>query len=253
MSAVRSGRKYRKPPVIEALCELYFAGSEWDDTVPGRFFELVKEDFPVKRQREIQEAQITFAGSESAAKVKRLHPWIQFVSEKGDRMVQLARDLLVINQLTPYPSFEDWEPSIGRCLDIYRKLARPKSVARLGVRYINRVVIPEAKLKMETYFTVYPELPKGMGDEHGAFMVRFEIPSAQGGHSVVVTFASSPAKEGEGQAFLLDLYDIWQSSSGRDLEEVPDLARQAHRNVESAFEGSIRDPLRELFQPEDDQ
>ena len=32
-------RKYRKPPVVEALCEIYFADSTWDDTVPGVFYE----------------------------------------------------------------------------------------------------------------------------------------------------------------------------------------------------------------------
>jgi len=48
-----SGRKYRKPPVVEALCEIYFAGSNWDETVPGRFYDRVKDNFPVKRQREI--------------------------------------------------------------------------------------------------------------------------------------------------------------------------------------------------------
>jgi len=248
---MRRGRKYRKPPVIEALCELYFAGSEWDDTVPGRFFESVKNDFPVKRQREVQEAQITFAEGHAAAGVKRLAPWIQFLSEKGDRMVQLARDLLVVNQLKPYPSFEDWEPSIRRSLGIYRELARPKGVARLGVRYINRVVIPGARIQLEKYFTVYPQLPKGLGDEHGAFMVRFEIPPAQCGHSVVVTFASTAAEKGEGQVFLLDIYDTCQRASPLALEDVPEVVRKAHENVEAAFEGSIAGPLRELFEPEE--
>lgn len=248
------GRRYRKPPVIEALCELYFAGSEWDDTIPGRFFEspTVKRDFPVKRQREIQEAQITFAQGQAAAGVRRLPPWIQFVSEKGDRMIQLARDLLVVNQLRPYPRFEDWEPVIYSSLDIYRTLARPKGVARLGVRYINRVVIPEGTVLMEDYFTVYPQLPKAMGEKHGAFMVRFEIPSAEGKHSVLATFASAPAERPGEQAFLLDIYDIYQPATPLVFEGVRQEVRKAHANVEVAFEGSITDRLRSLFEPEEE-
>src|SRR3990172_4896115 len=155
-----SGRKYRKPPVVEALCEIYFAGSNWDETVPGGFYDRVKDRFPVKRQREIQEAEVAFAGSgEAAASVRRLPPWMQFLSEKGDRLIQLGRDLLVVNQLRPYPSFEDWEPVIYAALEVYRDLAQPKGVARLGMRYINRVVIPEPVILMEDYFTVYPHLP----------------------------------------------------------------------------------------------
>ena len=247
------GRKYRKAPVIEALCELYFAGSEWDDTIPGRFFEspTVKRDFPVKHQREIQEAQITLSAGQAAAGVRQLPPWIQFVSEKADRMIQLARDLLVVNQLRPYPRFEDWEPVIHSSLDIYRTLARPKGVARLGVRYINRVVIPEGTVLMEDYFTVYPQLPKAMGDKHGAFMVRFEVPSAESGHTVLVTFATAPTQEPHQKSFLLDIYDIHQPANPLAFADVRREVESAHANVEAAFEGSITGRLRSLFEPEE--
>ncbi|MGH8605379.1 MAG: TIGR04255 family protein, partial [Gammaproteobacteria bacterium] len=161
-------RRYRNPPVVEALCEIYLKESAWDDTVPGQFYDRMKHGFPVKRQREIQEANISFSiAGEAAAGIRRLPPWIQFVTESGDRMIQLARDLLVVNQLRPYPHFDDWEPAIYSALEVYRELAMPKAVARLGVRYINRVVIPEPRIRMEEYFTLYPQLPQAMGDAHG--------------------------------------------------------------------------------------
>lgn len=247
------GRKYRRPPVVEALCELHFAGSEWDDTVPGRFFESVKDEFPVKRQREIQEAQIKIADGQAEAGVKRLTPWIQFVSQQGDRMLQLARDLLVVNQLRPYPSFEDWQPSIERALRIYGDLARPQGVARLGVRYINHVVIPGARVQLEHYFTVHPQLPKGLGDEHGVFMVRFEIPAIGDGHSVVVTFASAVTDKRDAQAFLLDIYDRFEPGEAAGLDSVAGEVTKAHSNVEAAFEGSITEELRKLLEPENER
>ncbi|RMH08650.1 MAG: hypothetical protein D6704_02710 [Nitrospirae bacterium] len=43
-------RRYRKPPVIEALCEIYFAGSSWDETIPGAFYQQIKDDYPKKQQ-----------------------------------------------------------------------------------------------------------------------------------------------------------------------------------------------------------
>jgi uncharacterized protein (TIGR04255 family) len=251
---VTEGRKYRKPPVIEALCELYFAGSEWDDTIPGRFFEspTVKRDFPVKRQREIQEAQITFAEGQAAAGVRRLSPWIQFVSEKGDRMIQLARDLLVVNQLRPYPRFEDWELLIYRSVDLYTELAKPVGVARLGLRYINRVAIPQPMVRMEDYFTVYPHLPTAMGDMHGGFMIRVELPSQKGSHGVLVTFGSAPPDKPGEIAHLLDLYDIFKPAQPFAFEHVQQEVRAAHDNVEKAFEGSITERLRAMFEPEDE-
>jgi len=244
-------RRYRKPPVVEALCEIYLTDSVWDDTVPGQFYDWVKQDFPVKRQREIQEGQISFStAGEAAAGVRRLAPWVQFVTESEDRMIQLARDLLVVNQLRPYPHFEYWEPAIYSALEVYRELAKPAAVARLGVRYINRVVIPERPLRMQDYFTLYPRLPQEMGDEHGGFLVRVEVPVKANDHTVFVTFASAPTDDPGEAAFLLDFYDLFQPSEPFALEAIQCPIKTAHENIITVFEGSITDTLRTLFQPE---
>ena len=247
-------RRYRKPPVVESLCEIYFSDSKWDDTIPGAFYERVKSDFPNKRQREIQQAEIMLGTSgEAAAGVRRLPPWMQFVSANGERMLQIARDLLVVNQLRPYPHFEAWEPEVYKALAIYNELAKPGKVVRLGLRYINRVVIAQARVQMEKYFTIYPQLPQALGDTHGAFLVRVEVPQPQQGRTVLITFgtAEPPAPGANGQAFLLDLYDILQRECPPDKATLEKEIQTAHDNVVKAFEGSITDQLRELFEPEE--
>lgn len=247
-----SRRKYRRPPIVEALCELYFEGSEWDDTVPGRFYEQIKTDFPIKRQREIQEAQVMLStAGEASAGVKRLPPWMQFVASDENRLIQIGQDVLVINQLRPYPHFEEWEPLIYSSLETYRRLANPKGIARLGLRYINRVVIPHTKFLMEDYFTVYPQLPKAMGDTHGRFMIRVDLPSQKGGHGVLITFGSAPAEKAGGIAHLLDLYDIFKPEQSLAFDAVNAQVKIAHENIETAFEGSITDKLRALFELEE--
>ena len=245
-------RRYQKPPVIEALCEIYFTDSAWDDTIPGAFYEGVKGDFPEKRQREIQQAEIALGPEEATAGIRRLPPWMQFVSAERHRMIQVARDLLVVNQMYPYPHFEEWEPEVYRALELYRAIARPTGIARLGVRYINRVVIPEERIRMEDYFTVYPNLPQRLGDTHGSFLVRVEIPSGHG-HSVIITFgtAPQPPTTQHQHAFTLDFYDILLVN--KPIEEVDIRAEvgRAHVNLVMAFEDSILDRLRVLFEQEE--
>lgn len=34
---VTKDRRYRIPPLVEALCEIHLRDSAWDDTVPGQF------------------------------------------------------------------------------------------------------------------------------------------------------------------------------------------------------------------------
>lgn len=244
-------RKYSRPPIVEALCELYFEGSEWDEAVPGQFYDQIKAQFPIKRPREIQEAQVMLSTmGEASAGVKRLPPWMQFVASDENRLIQIGQDVLVINQLKPYPHFEEWEPLIYSSLDTYRKLASPKKIARLGLRYINRVIIPHTKILMEDYFTVYPKLPKAMGDTHGRFMIRVDLPSQQGGHGVLITFGSAPPEKPDEIAYLLDLYDIFKPEESLSFDSVKAQVKLAHDNIEAAFEGSITDKLRTLFELE---
>ena len=245
-------RRYRKPPVVEALCEIYFADSTWDDTVPGSFFERVKDDFPEKQQREIQQAQITLGRREATAGVRHLPPWMQFVSAQGDRMIQVAENLLVVNQLRPYPHFEEWEPVVHQALEVYKGLTQPRKAARLGLRYINRVAIPGARVQMEDYFTIYPNLPTALGDTHGSFLVRVEVPQFEQGHTVLITFGTAPPPDPnqEEQAFMLDLYDILQLDKSLDEIDLKKEIQRAHNNIVVAFEDSITDRLRDLFEPE---
>ncbi len=244
------GHRYKSPPVVEALCELFLIGSIWDDTVLGTFYERIKDQFPKKRQLQQFEAQVEIAGTGGAtAGVRQGQPRMQFLTESGNRLVQVAENLLVVNQLTPYPHFEEWEPFVYSTLTIYRKLANPKAISKIGMRYINRVVIPKPRIQMEDYFKIYPQLPNGMGDEHGAFMVRVELPFIEKDHSVLMTFGTTPPQREQEIAYMLDLYDKAPlSKTTLNFDQLELQVRTAHQNIETAFEGSITDRLREVFE-----
>jgi uncharacterized protein (TIGR04255 family) len=241
-------RKYRNPPVVEALCEIFFRGSEWDDTVIGQFYDRIQQEFPQKQQVQVQEAEFHFTPTGEATAGFRSSPRIQFRSRGGERIVQLGRDLLVVNQLAPYPRFEDWEPIIYSSLETYRQIAQPKGIARLGLRYINRIGVPGLPLALEELFTIYPRLPSGLGKDHGPFLVRMEVPRPSG-HTVLLTFSTAPDGQ-TGSSYLLDLYDILRYDETGGFEDIPQQVKAAHANLEAAFETSITEKLRALFGPE---
>lgn len=51
--------------------------------------------------------------------------------------------VLVVNQLPPYPSFDEWAPVVERMVGHYAEIARPTSATEVGVRYFNRVSFAE--------------------------------------------------------------------------------------------------------------
>lgn len=247
------GRKYKNPPVVEALCEIFFDGSQWDSTLPGLFFERIKNDYPQKKELEQIGLEVKVSKDVQGSKVLRGNQRIQFIKNDGSQLVQVEKDLLVINQLIPYPRFEDWKPKIDAMLAIYKELAKPNSIKRIGVRYINRVVIPADKFKMEDYFCLYPEVPQSLGAMHGKFMMRLEIPPKHKGHLLVITFATAPAESPEVSAEMFDLYNICTMPASASSAQIDECIMEAHENIEMAFENSITDKTRTLFEEEGNQ
>lgn len=104
---------------------------------------------------------------------------------------------------------------------------------------------------MEDYYNLYPKLPTTLKDTHGAFMVRVEVPTEASGHTLVITFGSTPPERLGEFSHLLDLCDVCHPPAPFSLEDVRAEVRKGHSNVESAFEGSLTESFKATFEPEE--
>ncbi len=235
-------RHYAHPPVVEALAEVYFVGSVWDATVPGRFYDRICDRFPdISSQVELQ------VGGPNPTDPPETRERVQFRSPGADRIVQVAKDLLVVNRLRPYSSFEDWIGDTSEMLAVYRELARPTGFSRVGVRYINRIPVESEGIELSRYFRIYPEVPDELGSPFGPFLLRVETtPPGRPAHRMVTTFGTSETDEHE-PALLLDLYDIVSAQDNPGLERLMGLISEGHENVVVAFENAITDAVRARF------
>ena len=66
----------------------------------------------------------------------------------------------------------------------------------------------------------------------------------------MITFASAPADGPDSMAFALDIYDIINRPAAVDAGQVVRMAGEGHENIEMAFESSIKDNLRVIFEEE---
>lgn len=247
-------RLYRNPPVVEALCEVYFTSSNWSDSIPSQFYEVIKDRFPKQEEQLLHRVDLTVdVPNETISSGLQLGPTRKvFSTEEKNQIIQISENLFVFNQLTPYPSFRLWESTFYDVFDIFAKLVSSHAVDRIGVRYLNHVKIPERKFSMANYFTIFPMIPLGSGRVHGDFLINCVVPQSDEGHFLTYSFSKivpDPPDENS-QVFLLDLYN--QASLGRTLSEseFKSHVRVAHGNVRQAFEGSITDRLRNLFDKE---
>src|SRR5205814_1213562 len=123
-------------------------------------------------QLEQLKVEVQAGAGHSEARTLHGEPRARFAREDESRLLQVGRDLLVVNQLQPYPHYEEWRAVVHRTLDVYRGLASPAGIVRLGVRYINQVVVPGESVRMEDYFRIFPPIPPELGGGHGPFMLR---------------------------------------------------------------------------------
>ena len=253
---MKARRKYQKPPIIEALCEFNFEpGQLWDGTLPGLLYNEVKEDFPKRQPETIVQLGIQIMGQNPPGSAAVPAPSIaapqaftrlRFLSEDERAMVQIGPDLLAINRLRPYSSWNDFKPLVLRVLTKYQKVARPKGIRRIGVRYINRIEIPLSEVKVDDYLVAFPNLPDALPQRINVWVQRSEIPFDSEGTLIIQTGSVREAGL-SGIAFLLDL-DFVISGESFALEVADDKIEMAHEKVELAFEECITDKSRKLFE-----
>lgn len=246
--------KFNNPPIQEALCEIYFEDFVWDDTIPGRIFDEIKSEFNIKKQ--LPPAQIENAlaqAGESAERTRNSGSRVQFIRERGDRIVQIAPGLLVVNQLKPYESYQAWRPTILRMADVYQSLLKPGRIKKIGFRYLDRIVLDTSSVEIKDYFRIYPQVPENLIQEHGPFVLRVAIPSKHPGHESLVTFGVAPSGGKEGISFMLDLYNGFippDNSKSVSIENEVDISQ---KELETLFLNCITPKLAKRFGAEENE
>lgn len=253
------GTIYARPPVLEAICEFRFEpGAHWDGALPGLVYTEVRDEFPKRRDQ--RDVQLGFRPGDDASTHQiqsAVQHRMQFLREDERSLIQIGRDLLVVNQLRPYPTWADFRAIIDRALGAYRKVVAPVGFRRIGLRYINRLEIPfpedEDSLEIEDYIQVVPRVPEVLPQAFARWLQRTEILyEADNGVLALMSGSVDDVPERPEARFLLDLDFRTLDPQRVDLDDVLAWIDRAHEHVETAFEASITDRSRRLFQETDD-
>lgn len=243
------GRLYRNPPVIEAVCEFRFEpGPPWDWTIPGLVYERVKQDFPKKRQQNILEMEARTEGDLFSQVMKGGIARVLFLRDDERALIQVSPDLLAVNQLRPYSNWQSFKAIIERALAVYRDVAAPVGFRRIGLRYINRIEVPQQSVRVEEYLRSFPQIPPGIPRLMSAWAQRVEIPFEEEGGLLILQAGSIREEVQTDTAFLLDLDFSTLHAEAVSLDSAVEWLEKAHSAVERVFEACITPKARELFQ-----
>jgi len=244
-----SPRSYPNPPIQEALVEFRFAAAEsWEWTLPGRFWSLMAADYDGPPR---SEQVITIAARQQARQISpRAAGGVGrvFLTRKDETgLVGLAPNTLSVHVMHPYPGWSRLLPRIVEVLEQYPAVQPLAKVNRVGLRYVNRIVIPETDVKLDEWFCGAPTLPAGVGTTISALMSRLETRFDDGAH-MSVTLATVNHDDENSAAYLLDIDLSWMPSEPVSLDKrLVGLLESLHSREGSAFEAMITDKTRGLF------
>ncbi len=240
-------RRYRKPPIIEAICEFRLTqDTPWDLTVPGLFYEKVRREFPHREQRMVQDVELTREPQGLQQRIQTTERVLLFSPDRK-MLIQLGPRLLVINALKPYPTWPKFKPRIESAWDALQGVVEVRGLERIGLRYINRVELPNTEVKLDVYFEFYPFIGDRLPKQMASFIMGVEFPYAEDRDRCRVQLVPAAGTD-TGHAVILDIDYFLARPRGVEVSEVLNWVEEAHLRVRNIFEGCITDHLRAMFE-----
>jgi uncharacterized protein (TIGR04255 family) len=243
-------RKYKKPPLIETLCEFYFAPetSQDFDSIINLLNEKIQTRFPKKYRLHLQASQINIDNSGTPEITEQLLPLVRFQSSNEQVLIQVSQNLLTVNHLKPYTSWEEFLPSVEMGFNAYQEVVKPKTIHRVALRYINRIEITGNRIGLEDYFEFRPFIGQKLLQDISAFTLGIQIPHEETRDILNIQLASIDSESPNTVAIVLDLTYSLVRLEDISLDNITGWLSVAHNHIEDAFEACITDQLRNLFE-----
>lgn len=250
-----AGRKYRNPPIDEATCQFTLAERiPWDLVIPVRLFDHFKTRYPgMPSQQQLLQANLTpGAGVQTPNLALVQNDRIVFANDDGTDRLSVGPESIGIHRTKPYIGFEEEVlPRIrGDVPEALRVLDHDSAFSAVSIRYVNRIVISDAKFELGEYFLYWGTesvLPEPFDGNISGFFYRTTAKRQTQAETLALTFASIDAPK-DSSAFILDI-DLTHNfedpvTTDEAIEQL--IALKALEN--SIFESLITDKCRSLFE-----
>lgn len=150
-------------PITEALLDIRVQlPKDINLQILESFHDRIKEKFPDKQKRVFIKAGFKFSpeGVTSEIPVQSGGPdGFLFRSPIENKVVQARLDGFTFNKLKPYEKWETFSSEARQLWNLFTEIARPITITRIALRYINRIEIPLPIKEFKDYILTVPDSP----------------------------------------------------------------------------------------------
>jgi len=228
----------RQYPLIEVIAEFHFLPEVWADDLPDILYEKLKGDLPVRKAVDKFETKIELSvdtHAQSSTKIIR-H---QFFTSDETKLIQIDKQLLAVNHVRPYTSWEEYYPLIARTLEAFHSVRPAAEFGKVVLQYINRIEIPGVTVDINDYFEFRPQFD-GEFLNCGCMAVQ---PWAEQASVVQRVMQTQPGTDG-----CLPVILVLNAQRGQtNFDQAKDWLEAAHLKLNQLFRESITGKTREIY------
>ncbi|MFT5679874.1 MAG: hypothetical protein ACI8RZ_000779 [Myxococcota bacterium] len=238
-----------RAPIVEALIEVRTATSpEAPEDAMSLIVAQLKERYPKRQNLEfnVYESWNTGDSQPEPRLAGKDHRLTLRNPDSGFAAV-VRKDRISVSKLAPYLGWDMLKEEFDAVWKVFSDVLKPDRITRCGLRYINRIILPEHPTELHDWFTFVAELPNHWPDI-SKFTQRIEIPLPEEMPGVILLQFSTEGIIPLGLASVmldLDAIYIFQPDQGeKPVEEVIDMLRGYKNDV---FFDCLRERTKQLF------
>ena len=251
-------RQYPNPPIREAVCEFrYQEDGHWDWAAPGLVYSALREEFPRRLADESSaESEAPSVETPEFLRLGLQQPSLRIVPQRplrfwreADNSGYISVDAyrLVVHHYRPYPSWERFGEIIRKSARTYQEVLNPGKVQRIGLRYINEIILEHKSVLIEEFFDFYPFVGKNIPQNLTRFHCLAQMQFEDGLDLLTLQIGTQAQPDIENIRVILDLDYFLARPEQFELANSTNWLEKAHENLEDVFEGCLKDSVRALF------
>lgn len=239
------GFKYPHAPIAEALLDLQIQ--------PIAEFDLERLSLFAEPEYSNREEMVEVTGNIEAGplgvatKTSRRANGYRFTTTDGHHVALMRDNGFTFAELAPYDCWASFSEEGLRLWSRYAQLAQPAVVTRLGLRYINQIVMPPGDVKMGDYLLTRPELSDTMPLETAGFFMSMDLILREFDAICRITETIILNEQGN-RALVFDI-DVGRTGAFHpdDIAGIAAVFARLRNAKNLVFEASITDKARSLF------
>jgi uncharacterized protein (TIGR04255 family) len=240
-----------RAPIVEAVIEIRArAEGSWEEEAVMHQLKTKLPDYPVAASQSEFRQEIRFDPGQPPEATTHDLGWkgLRFQSADNRHIAQFKRDGFVFSRLPPYENWEQLYSEAMRLWLLHVGLSRPREAQRIGLRFIDRIVLPPQDMLFESYIHSTPPLIQGVDLLLAGFFHQETLGVPGHPYAVNVARTIQPEPSTQGMAIILDI-DVFTTQVCELKQEILKQRFLEMRWLKNkVFFGSITPKALEMFQ-----